>query len=117
MMLRLLSFSNMPFPTDVSSFLIWVIAGGLASALSVWFEKSEWSEGLSPTEKRGVMFLLSGLLTIGAVYLQQTLTPEQVAAMNPYVTALLALVPILANQFTHAYQQRKAVQSEPETRG
>jgi hypothetical protein len=104
-------------PVDIQSLLIWVIAGGAAGLLSWAFDQLPFTDELGPAAKQLIMFGGSALLSIGAVYLQQSLTQEQITMFNPYVTAVLALVPIVFNQLTFTARRQRAAKSEYTLRG
>lgn len=82
-------------PTDLSSLLLWIAAGGGAMAVVSWLcERWAWFQAQAGTHKSVLILILSGVLAVVSRLLLDTLPDNIVTMLSPYATALIGLFTI-----------------------
>lgn len=96
-----------PDPTQLIPVLTWLMTVGaaVAGAMLVSFLSNRWPafNAWSANTKFGIQAAASLILGLGARAILQYVPPETLAELQPwFLTVVMAVAPLLANQWTHA---------------
>lgn len=84
-------------------FLVWLAAGGAVILLSWFTERWSWFQvKLTPDQRFWFHLIGSSVIALIAVAIQQFVPAEVLAQLQPYFTAIIAVVTLfMTNQIAH----------------
>lgn len=86
----------------LTEFLTWLIAGGSVVAISWIFEEIDWFQSLTPIKRRWLMYSLSTLLALVALWITTSVPAEVLATLEPYFAVIAGVfILVIVNQAAH----------------
>jgi hypothetical protein len=87
---------------SLTSFLMWIVAGGSVVAVSWWSERSVWFQALQSETKKWVQYGVSASLGILALLIQQFVPASVLYLLTPYFAILAGVFGmVFLNQLAH----------------
>ena len=93
---------------ELNNFLVRLMGGGAVIAVSWIFEQFAWFQQISPNLKQWLMFVLSALVGVGALYVTTSVPKEVLDAIAPYFAIIASVFGmIFLNQIAHTLNPKR----------